>query len=210
MQDLVDLCKIEFDLIDMDFNVFKSACIRVGTRPESVVHPIMINDQSLPWGKEIHYLGVLVCMAKKFTTSLQNFRQKFYGALNGIFAKVGLNTSPDVLCSLAQSFCLPVLLYGTEALNYSAKLLNGLEKSYSLAFSKIFKTFDKTIIFNCQFFMGTLPVKLTIGQRKLEYLLKLRNSHVPLLYVLCRHEDELLGECTKYNFPESDIMHTND
>jgi len=40
LQDLVNLCKIEFDLIDMDFNVLKSAYIRVGTRNESVVHPI--------------------------------------------------------------------------------------------------------------------------------------------------------------------------
>jgi len=119
----------------------------------------MINDQSLPWGQEIQYLGVLVSSAKKLTTSLQNFRQKFYGAFNGIFAKVGINTSPEVLCSLVQSFCLPVILYGAEALNYSAKLLNGLEKSYSLAFSKIFKTFDKTIILNCQFFIETLPIK---------------------------------------------------
>jgi len=84
-----------------------------------------------------------------------------------------------------QSFCLPVLLYGAVALNYSAKRLNVLEKSYSLAFSKIFKTFDKTIILNCQFFMETLPIKLTIGQRKLNYLSKLRNSHVPFfLYAL--------------------------
>jgi len=45
IQDLVNLCKIEFDLIDMDFNVLKSACIGVGTRHESVVHPIMISDQ---------------------------------------------------------------------------------------------------------------------------------------------------------------------
>jgi len=44
----------------------------------------MINDQSLQWGKEIQYLGVLVSSAKKFTTSLQHFRKTFYGALNGI------------------------------------------------------------------------------------------------------------------------------
>jgi len=106
----------------MDFNVLKSACIRVGTRHESVVHPIIISDQPLPGRKDIRYLGVVVMSAIKFITSLQNSRQKFYGALNGIFAKVGLKTPPEVLCSLVQSFCLPVLLYGAEALNYSTKL----------------------------------------------------------------------------------------
>jgi len=169
----------------------------------------MISDQPLPWRNEIKYLGVVVISAKRFITSLQNCRQKFYGALNGIFAKVGLNTSPEVLCSLVQSFCLPVLLYGAEALNYSKKLLNGLEKSYSHAFAKILEKIDKDIILNCQYFMGSLPVKLIIGQRKLNYLSKLRSSQVPLFYLLCRHENVLLGESAKYNFPASEIIYTN-
>jgi len=57
--------------------------------------------------------------------------------------------------------------------------------------------------------MGSLPIKLIIGQRKPNYLSKLSNFMVPLFYVLCRHEDELLGECAKYNFPASKIINTN-
>jgi len=206
LQDLVDLCRIEFNLIGMDFNVLKSACIRVGPRFESVVFPITINDQSLPWLKEIKYLGLVVVSAKKFTTNLQSFRQKFFSSLNGIFGKVGTNTSPEVLCSLVQAFCLPVLLYAAEALNYSERLLCSLEKSYSQAFFKIFKTFDKQVIRSCQFFMGILPIKLLISQRKLNYLSKLRIINVPLFYVLCRNDEERIGECSKYCFPTSELM----
>jgi len=58
---------------------------------------------------------------------------------------VGLNTPPEVLCSLIEAYCLPVLVYGAETINLCSRVLNALEKTYSLAFMKLFKKFNKNI-----------------------------------------------------------------
>jgi len=59
-----------------------------------------------------------------------------------------------------------------------------LEKTYSQAFMRIFKTFDKNIILNCQYYMGILPIKLVLGQRKLIFLSKMKFLNKQLFYVL--------------------------
>jgi len=71
-------------------------------------------------------------------------------------------------------FCLPVLLYGAETENLSSMVLNGLVKTKSQALMKIFKTFDKNIILNCQYDMGPLSTRLVLGQRKLFDLAKMK------------------------------------
>jgi len=45
-----------------------------------------------------------------FKINMQPSRQKLFGALNGIYGKVGLNSSPNLLVSLINSFCF--ILYG--------------------------------------------------------------------------------------------------
>jgi len=51
LQFLVDMCQTEFTIIGMEFNAKKSACIRVGIRHNSEVHPIILNAEPLPWKK---------------------------------------------------------------------------------------------------------------------------------------------------------------
>ena len=64
----------------------------------------------------MRYLGGFFVSANSLKCNLQNARQKFFTALNGIFAKIGANASPAVLLSLVNSHCLPVLLCGIESL----------------------------------------------------------------------------------------------
>jgi len=87
---------------------------------------------------------------------LQTARQKYFRALNGIFAKIGSRSSPRVILSLVNSFCLPVLLYGVESLVINAKTRNLLENAFKITFAKIFLSFDQSLIANCQFFCGVL------------------------------------------------------
>ena len=61
-------------------------------------------------------------------------------------------------------------MYSAEALMWKNKQLKSLEKVYSHAFMKIFKTFDKKIIEYCQFSMGYLPFKLLLACRRLDYI----------------------------------------
>lgn len=67
--------------------------------------------------------------------NLQTVRQKHFRALNGLFAKIGIR-SPMVTLSLIDSFCVPLLLYGVEALRLRNSDYNTLDAAYSAAFSK--------------------------------------------------------------------------
>lgn len=208
MQAMVDMCLYEFNAIGMAINAKKSACLRIGNRHQIDVCPIVINCQPLLWKQEIGYLGILILSGKRFKINLQRLKQKYYRALNGIFGKVGLSTSPIVLCSLVQSHCIPILLYGAESLIWSDKMSNSFENAYSQAFMKIFKTFDKDIIKSCQFFMGYLPIKLLIGVRRLNYLSKLQVSKVNVVcdgLLLHDINVELFSICTKFNFTDIGI-----
>ena len=159
--------------------------------------PIFINDQPLQWKQEIKYLGVVLTKSKRFQFNFQNAKQTYYRALNGIFGNVGLNTSPIVLCSLVESYCIPILLYNAESLIWSSKMLNSIENAYAHAYMKIFQIFDKKNIEYCQYLFGYLPMKLRLLCRKLQYLSKLcekKFEHLNILTNSTKNEFESLFE----------------
>ena len=60
--------------------------------------------------------SVYFMSSKKFKCNLQSFRQNFFQAANGIFGKIGLRAPHKLILSLIDTFCIPVLLYGVEAM----------------------------------------------------------------------------------------------
>ena len=153
----------------MQINGSKSRCLRIGPRHAMPCKPININNMPIVWNQEIKYLGTAMASANHFTVNLQSTKQKFFRALNGIFGKVGLKTSPVVLCSLINSFCTPILLYAVESLDFNNRSLRSMENAYSQAFFKIFNIYDQSIIKQCQFYMGYLPMCFLIDLRKLNF-----------------------------------------
>ena len=176
LQCLVSICLKEFALIGININSAKLCCLRIGPCHNVEVVCIAVNDVEIQWCKELRYLGLFITSARKFNVNLQNARHKFFSSLNGIFGKVGLNTSPVLLCSLINSFCVPILMYGLESVIINTKTKNSLENAYSQAFMKIFKTFDKNIISICQFNMGYLPIELQLVLKQLKFLIGVKKS----------------------------------
>ena len=133
-----------------------------------------------------------------------------FRALNGIFGKVGLKTSPVVLCSLINSFCTPILLYAAESLDFNNRSLRSMENAYSQAFFKIFNTYDKNIFKQCQFYMGYLPMCVLIDLRKLNFLHNIVFQDISsrtLTYHLAKWTDcdfEVLRN--KYRIPDGSKM----
>ena len=134
MQLMVNLCLKEFAAIGMNINVNKSGCMRIGERHNVETKPINIDSSPLQWNEEIRYLGINFLSGKKFNFNLQIIKQKYFRALNGIFGKIGLNTAPDVVCSLIDSQCVPILMFAAEALNWSKKNLKCLENAFNQSF----------------------------------------------------------------------------
>jgi len=103
---------------------------------------------------------------------MQNRKQKFFRALNAIFGKIGTSASPSVVISLVESYCVPVLLYGLDCVELPKSMLQSLENAYSQLYSKLFHTFNKNIIMQCQFYSGQMPVELKIANRRFNFLKK--------------------------------------
>jgi hypothetical protein len=197
LQRLIDICIIEFKNIGLDINNNKSCCLRIGTRHCITPVNIIVNNIPLPWKQELRYLGIVINSAKSFKVNSQNCKQKYFRALNGIFGKVGLNTAVAIVTSLVETCCVPILIYACESLLWNESVLRSAEHAYSQAFSKIFNTFDKNIILQCQFYLRMLPIEFKIMSRKINFLKNIATSKNFTLQAVYQGDKELEKICNK-------------
>ena len=89
-------------------------------------------------------------------------------------------------------------------------MYNSLESAYSAAFSKIFGSYDKFVIRNCQFYSGVLPFCYKMDISRLKFYANLRitdNISVRTLFNWCGSQEfsELLS---KYHLFANDSSST--
>ena len=60
LQKMINICASEFKILDMHINVSKSSCIRIGQIYDCKVSNVYVAKHTLPWGKQIRYLGINV------------------------------------------------------------------------------------------------------------------------------------------------------
>ena len=100
-------------------------------------------------------------------------KSDFYRSINGILGKLGSDPPISVTLSLVSSNCVPVLLYGLEALMLNKADINTLSYPYNSVFMKLFKSFNKNIIMLCQYYCGELPLENLLHNRNLNFDSKL-------------------------------------
>ena len=190
LQTMVNLCTKMFIELDLPININKSLCVRFGPAYKVPVANICIGDQQLEWKNELTFLGLTFYSANNMKCNFQKIRQKYFRALNSLFGKIGTRSSATVTLSLINSFCVPILAYGVEALSLNRSAYNALESAFSAAFSKIFNTYDKLVIKQCQFYCGSLPFSDTIDLRKLSFLHGLKAvNNLTLNALYCMQEN---------------------
>jgi len=206
MQRMVDICKSELDWLDMNINVTKTSCIRIGNRFDCNVADITIDNVSINWVNEIRYLGVYILCNKIFKCNTHNAKMKYFRSLNGVLGKIGTSSSIDVTLSLISSFCTPVLLYGLDTGCLSKAQINRLNYPFSSVFTKLFSTFNKNIIIQCQYYTGYLPLKYILDLRFLNFVTGLNNAMHSPAYILFKMfgEKELLSVANVYNINLTD------
>jgi len=205
---LIELCSNFFRNIGLEINLSKSACVRIGSRHNAKIPEIKLNNSTLQWKEQIDYLGIQITSAQHFSVSTQRARQKFFAALNGIFCKVGLNTSPAVLISLIEAQCTSILLYASECLCWKKAALNSLENAGNQVYFKIFGTFDKSIAMHCMYYMGQLPLEMKIVKRKIQFLSKLKKTQSASLRALLDGNRELDELLTRYKIDNLNLHDT--
>lgn len=122
---------------------------------------------SLPWVKELKYLGVCFMSSRTFRCSFDQAKRSYYRSLNAIFGKVGRIASEEVVLQLVASKCLPILMYGSEACCLRQSDIRSLDFAVNRFLMKLFNTTNMSIIHDCVVhFNFKLPSLLLVNRTK--------------------------------------------
>ena len=209
LQKLINICHEVLDSCDLKLNPNKSVCLRVGPRFKATDCKVFLLDQPLCWKSELKHLGITIVSGRKFKCSLQLAKQKFFSAANGVLGKIGVNQH-NLILSLVDVFCIPVLLYGTEALLLSKSDRNAMDFTYSTIFFKIFNVKETRTIKQCQFYSGCLPTSFTIDLRVYNFLnaIKYQKNSLQLQLFTWFGQEELIQITNKYLINAKDNCRT--
>jgi len=130
-------------------------------------------------------MGLYIVSSKIFKCNIQTAKQKFFQAANGILGKIGVRAPHNLILSLTDTFCIPVLLYGFEALSLSKSVRDTLDFVYSTVFFKIFHVKEKASIQLCQFYCGCLPATCRLDIKRITFLQGLQSMSDSLMSDLC-------------------------
>jgi len=158
MQHMLDICSNIAKVLDLKFNVKKSAVLRIGKRFNVRCSVLLLDGQVIPYVEEVKYLGVVLKRGPVFDRSFSSAKVKFYRCFNAIYSKAFF-APEDVLVSLFKSYCLPIITYACETVPPFKPDVKILNKLISIAFQKIFKTYDSNVISNARLCFGLNDVK---------------------------------------------------
>jgi hypothetical protein len=193
LQVMLDLCCSELALLDIKLNSKKSNAIRIGSRFKINCSKLHALQDTIEWVNEARYLGVYLLSGHCFKCSFSNSKNKYYRAANAILAKAGNKDNAAVTLKLISSIAVPILTYSLEALALSKTELISLEHPWTRCFEKVFRTFDKQVVLNCQANFGFLPIKYHYCKQAMTFLCKLAhstNSILRLLHDIVSQEDK--------------------
>jgi hypothetical protein len=147
LQTMLSIVESELLNLDLKLNVGKCCCIRVGVRHDSnCASLVSISNELIAWCDRMRYLGVYICRARKFCCDFSPARRSFNRAANAVLSKVGTVASEEVLLHLIKAKCLPVLLYGSETVEFSARERAAMDFAFVKFVMKIFRCSNITII----------------------------------------------------------------
>ena len=169
--------------MDLCLNYDKSIAMRIiiGKGCNTSCCNLQAVGNTIKWMKEVKYLGIYIRSGQKFGYNFDKQKAKFYRAANCIFARLGTLENIPITLYLVHSIALPTLTYGLEALSLTKTQILSLEHPWSRVFMKLFKTFNLTVIQQCQYFCKVLPIRHLYGTED-ALLNNLENFMNPLVY----------------------------
>ena len=85
------------------------------------------------------YLGIVFISGNRMYFYFKTSRSNFFRCFNSFFSKIS-RASETVIVSLLKSNCIPILMYGVEALDLKSSMLYSLDNPLRLVFGKIIKS----------------------------------------------------------------------
>ena len=173
LQTLLNVCEKYLASMDMALNSKKSCCIRFGPRYDSECCQLVTSSgEFLSWVSNCRYLGVYFESSRYFKCNLQNNRRAFYRSFNAIFSKIGRFASEDVIINLIYMKCVPVLLYGTDAVPVLKRENQSMDFVMTRVLMKLFRTGSISVIRECESAFGLRKMSTVISERKHKFLFR--------------------------------------
>lgn len=207
LQLMLGLCGFELAEIDMSVNVKKTMCLRIGRRFDEFCKELAICGKTLKWVNQIRYLGIFFNSGKTLKTDQTVVKRKFFVSCNCIFSKI-VHYKADLILPLVSSYCIPILMYGLEAVRLNKTDVTRLSHPYTMVFHKIFGTYSNAIISQCHYFTGCLPLDYLYKLRQLCFLNNIKEFSKD--NILCTHLYKNFGYklftavASEFNIIESD------
>jgi len=145
-----------FDMqwLDMQINVRKSACMRIGPWFNATCRSLYtVDGNEMRWSDSIRYLGVYLTSYRLLRCSLKYAELSFYRAFNGIFGKVAetvvellksISVCPSCFMALKFDRLISYILH-TKSIDYA--LTSCLKKIFYTNSQEIISEYRS--IFNC-------------------------------------------------------------
>jgi len=124
----------------------------------------------------LKYLGIVLLSDRKIKFCVKHVKVNFFRTLNCIYIRRKGANSEIVTIELLKSYCLPGLLYATEAISLTATDMRILDNYISRALYKIFGISDNK---------NMLHMRQCLGLPSLRNMIENR---------LCKFMDRLLGD----------------
>lgn len=174
LQCLLNRCELELRWLDMELNIKKSCCMRIGPSHDlKCCNIVTSNGSSLPWVDTVRYLGIYIISSRSFKISLRFAKLSFFRSVNAIFGKLLRTASEEVIVHLINTKCLPILLYGLEACPLSNSEKKSLDFPMTRLLMKLFRSGNIEVIRTCQEYFGVRPPSELLSDRTSKFMLKI-------------------------------------
>ena len=137
LQQMLNCCTTVCSESLLEFNSRKCTCVKIGPALRLTIDNFKLVNDSLTWASCFKYLGVTFQAGLHLTVDINVIKRSFFASCNCILGNV--KCMNDILkLNLMESFCLPILLYATAALNLSPDQLADLNAGWNSAYRRIF------------------------------------------------------------------------
>ena len=142
-----------------------------GKACDKLIDNLLFCTDVVAWSESIKYLGIHFYYGCTLDIDISHMMRKFYAAANAICGHVKFASDMSRLL-LMESFCLPLLSYCCEAMQYSRRQLQQLNVCWNNAYRKVSGMHSWASVKEIQFYCGGLDFIHTYVLRKLTFLSK--------------------------------------
>jgi len=169
MRHLLKICDSYAVDYDIKFNSNKSVAMRIGPRYNAVCVPFELAGDNLRYVTSIKYLGVVFDASKHFRCLIDHVKMRFYRVFNCIFSKSKAANSEIVTVELLKRYCLPFVLYASEAVTMSSTSCRRLDNCINRAMYKIFAVSNNDNLWQLRHMFGIPSIQTMIESRRQKF-----------------------------------------